>query len=387
MGPLKGIKIIEFAGIGPCPMTAMLLADLGATVLRIDRPEPPSLGIERPLRFNLLLRNRKAIALDLKSATARDLVLRLVESADALLEGFRPGVMERLELGPDSCLTRNPRLVYGRMTGWGQTGPLAQVAGHDLNYIGLTGVLHAMGREGQPPTPPLNLVGDFGGGALYLALGVLAAIIEAARSGQGQVVDAAIVDGTASLATSLFGLHAAGLWNDKRGHNMLDSGAYFYDVYECADGKWISVAPLERKFHDRLLELMGLDRESLGRQADRDGWPLARSIFADAFRKKTQAQWCELLGTTDVCVAPVLSLDQAAEHPHMREREVLIEVAGVMQPAPAPRFSRTAPGKPTPPEAASASTMEAALAGWLSPAEQTQWRNQLAGASIAGHVP
>jgi len=387
MGPLKGVKIIEFAGIGPCPMTAMLLADLGATVLRIDRPEPPSLGIERPLRFNLLLRNRKAIALDLKSASARDLVLRLVESADALLEGFRPGVMERLGLGPDSCLTRNPRLVYGRMTGWGQTGPLAQVAGHDLNYIGLTGVLHAMGREGQPPTPPLNLVGDFGGGALYLAVGVLAAIIEAVRSGQGQVVDAAIVDGTASLATSLFGLHAAGLWNDKRGHNMLDSGAYFYDVYECADGKWISVAPLERKFHDKLLELMGLDRESLGRQADRDGWPLARSIFADAFRKKTQAQWCELLGTTDVCVAPVLSLDQAAEHPHMREREVLIEVDGVMQPAPAPRFSRTPPGKPTPPAAASATTMEAALAGWLSPAEQTQWHSQLAGASVAGHMP
>ncbi|WP_305827151.1 MULTISPECIES: CaiB/BaiF CoA transferase family protein [Achromobacter] len=387
MGPLKGIKVIEFAGIGPCPMTAMLLADLGATVLRIDRPEPPSLGIERPLRFNLLLRNRKAIALDLKSATARDLVLRLVESADALLEGFRPGVMERLGLGPDSCLTRNPRLVYGRMTGWGQTGPLAQVAGHDLNYIGLTGVLHAMGREGQPPTPPLNLVGDFGGGALYLALGVLAAIIEAVRSGQGQVVDAAIVDGTASLATSLYGLHAAGLWNDKRGHNMLDSGAYFYDVYECADGRWISVAPLERKFHDKLLELMGLDRESLGRQADRDGWPLARSIFADAFRKKTQAQWCELLGTTDVCVAPVLSLDQAAEHPHMREREVLIEVDGVMQPAPAPRFSRTAPEKPTPPEAASASTMDVALAGWLSPTEQTQWRSQLEGASVAGHMP
>lgn len=387
MGPLKGIKIIEFAGIGPCPMTAMLLADLGATVLRIDRPEPPSLGIERPLRFNLLLRNRKAIALDLKNAAARDLALRLVEGADALLEGFRPGVMERLGLGPDVCLTRNPRLVYGRMTGWGQTGPLAQVAGHDLNYIGLTGVLHAMGREGQPPTPPLNLVGDFGGGALYLALGVLAAIIEAARSGLGQVVDAAIVDGTASLATALFGLHAAGLWSDKRGHNMLDSGAYFYDVYECADGKWVSVAPLERKFHDKLLELMGLDRESLGRQADRDGWPLARSILADAFRKKTQAQWCELLGTTDVCVAPVLSLDQAAGHPHMQERKVLIDVDGVMQPAPAPRFSRTAPAKPTPPEAASASTMEAALAGWLSPAEQTRWRSQLEEVSVAGHMP
>lgn len=387
MGPLQGIKIIEFAGIGPCPMAAMLLADLGATVLRIDRPEPPSLGIERPLKFNLLLRNRKAIALDLKNATARDLVLRLVEGADALIEGFRPGVMERLGLGPEPCLERNPRLVYGRMTGWGQTGPLAQVAGHDLNYIGLTGALHAMGREGQPPTPPLNLVGDFGGGALYLALGVLAAIIEAARSGDGQVVDAAIVDGTASLATSLFGLHAAGLWDDRRGHNLLDSGAYFYDVYECADGKWISVAPLERKFHDKLLDLMGLDRASLGRQADRDGWPRARTILAESFRKKTQAQWCELLGTTDVCVAPVLSLDQAAEHPHMREREVLIEVDGVMQPAPAPRFSRTAPEKPTPPEAASAGTMKSSLAQWLSPAEHAQWCQRLSDPSVSGHVP
>ncbi|MCF7768959.1 CaiB/BaiF CoA transferase family protein [Achromobacter pulmonis] len=387
MGPLHGIKIIEFAGIGPCPMAAMLLADLGATVIRIDRPAPPLLGIPRPLKFNLLLRNRKAITLDLKSSAAQDLVMRLVESADALIEGFRPGVMERLGLGPDACMARNPRLVYGRMTGWGQTGPLAQVAGHDLNYIGLTGVLHAMGRDGQPPTPPLNLVGDFGGGALYLALGVLAAIVEATRSGLGQVVDAAIVDGTASLATALFGLHAAGLWNNKRGHNMLDSGAYFYDVYECADGKWVSVAPLERKFHDKLLELMGLDRESLGRQADRDGWPLAKSILADAFRKKTQEQWCELLGTTDVCVAPVLSLDQAADHPHMRERKVFIEVDGVMQPAPAPRFSRTATAKPTPPEAASASTIEAALAGWLSPAEQTRWCSQLEEVSVAGHMP
>ncbi|EFV86239.1 CaiB/BaiF CoA-transferase family protein [Achromobacter sp. SIMBA_011] len=386
MGPLKGIKIIELAGIGPCPMAAMLLADMGATVLRIDRPDPSSLGIARPLKFNLLLRNRKAIALDLKSAAARDLVLRLVEGADAFIEGFRPGVMERLGLGPESCLARNPRLVYGRMTGWGQTGPLAQVAGHDLNYIGLTGVLHAIGREGQPPTPPLNLVGDFGGGALYLALGVLAAIVEAARSGKGQVVDAAIVDGTASLATSLFGLHAAGLWNNERGDNMLDSGAYFYDVYECADGKWVSVAPLERKFHDRLLELMGLDRESLGIQAGREGWPLARSIFAKAFKMKTQDQWCELLGTTDVCVAPVLSLDEVAQHPHIRQREVLIEVDGVQQPAPAPRFSRTPPKKPTPPEAACASTMEAALSGWLSPAEFTEWRGQLAEVSVPGHM-
>ncbi|AOB28834.1 CaiB/BaiF CoA transferase family protein [Bordetella bronchiseptica] len=386
MGPLRDVKIIELAGIGPCPMAAMLLADLGATVLRIDRPEPASLGIERPLKFNLLLRNRKAIALDLKQPAARDFVLRLVEGSDALLEGFRPGVTERLGLGPQDCLQRNPRLVYGRMTGWGQTGPLAQVAGHDLNYIGLTGVLHAIGRAGQPPTPPLNVVGDFGGGALYLALGVLAGIIEARQSGRGQVVDAAIVDGAASLATALFGLQAAGLWNSERGANLLDSGAYFYDVYECADGRWVSVAPLERKFHDKLLELMEIDREWLGRQADREGWPRARAILAERFKARTQAQWCELLGTADVCVAPVLPLDQVAGHPHIREREVLVDIDGVMQPAPAPRFSRTVPARPTPPEAAGPATDAAALAPWLAPAEQAQWRERLAGASAAGHV-
>lgn len=386
MGPLNGIKIIEMAGIGPCPMAAMLLADLGATVLRIDRPEPSALGLERPLKFNLLLRNRKVIALDLKSAPARDLVLRLVESADALLEGFRPGVMERLGLGPQPCLQRNPRLVYGRMTGWGQDGPLAQVAGHDLNYLGLTGLLHAIGRAGQPPTPPLNLVGDFGGGALYLALGVLAGIIEARQSGQGQVVDAAIVDGAASLGTALFGLHAAGLWRGERGANALDSGAYFYDVYECADGQWISVAPLERKFHDRLLELMDIDPAWLGRQADREGWPRARAILAERFKARTQAQWCELLGTTDVCVAPVLTLDQAADHPHMRQREVLLDIDGVVQPAPAPRFSRSAPPRPTPPEAASPDTADAALSAWLAPAERQQWRSRLDGGSAARHM-
>jgi crotonobetainyl-CoA:carnitine CoA-transferase CaiB-like acyl-CoA transferase len=380
------MKIIELAGIGPCPMAAMLMADMGATVLRIERPEAPSLGIARPLRFNLLLRNRKAIALDLKSGPARDLLLRLIADADALIEGFRPGVMERLGLGPDPCLARNPRLVYGRMTGWGQTGPLAQVAGHDLNYVGLTGLLHAIGRAGQPPTPPLNVVGDFGGGALYLALGVLAAIIEARQSGQGQVVDAAIVDGTASLATALFGLHAAGLWDSQRGTNALDSGAYFYDVYECADGQWISVAPLEQKFHDKLLELLEIDRAALGRQSEREGWPRAREVLAERFKTKTQAQWCAVLGTADVCVAPVLSLDQAPRQPHLRERKVFVDIDGVVQPAPAPRFSRSVPDCPTAPEAADPATVDAALAPWLSSSERAQWRDVLAAGSTARHM-
>jgi crotonobetainyl-CoA:carnitine CoA-transferase CaiB-like acyl-CoA transferase len=380
------MKIIELAGIGPCPMAAMLLADMGATVLRIERPEPPPLGIARPIKFNLLLRNRKAIALDLKSARARDLVLRLIEGADALIEGFRPGVMERLGLGPVPCLERNPRLVYGRMTGWGQTGPLAQVAGHDLNYVGVTGLLHAIGRAGQPPTPPLNVVGDFGGGALYLVLGVLAAIIEARQSGQGQVVDAAIVDGTASLATSLFGLHAAGLWDSQRGANALDSGAYFYDVYECADGQWISVAPLEQKFHDRLLELLEIDRTALGAQAEREGWERARQVLAQRFKTRTQAEWCTLLGTADVCVAPVLSLDQAPRQPHLKERQVFVDIEGVVQPAPAPRFSRTVPDRPTAPEPADPATADAALAPWLACGERARWRDVLAPRSAAGHM-
>lgn len=373
MGPLEGVKIVELAGIGPSPMAAMLLADLGATVLRIERTVPAALGIERPLKYNVLLRNRKTIAIDLKCTEGKDFVLRLIQEADALIEGFRPGVTERLGLGPEACFARNPRLVYGRMTGWGQNGPLSQVAGHDLNYIGLTGVLDATGRAGAPPTPPLNLVGDFGGGALYLALGVLAGIIEARRSGIGQVVDAAIVDGAASLATSLFGLHAAGLWSSSRGNNLLDSGAYFYEVYECADGKWISVAAIEKKFHDRLLELIGVDHEEIGLQNDPSGWPRAKAVLSARFKTRTQQEWCDLLCQEDVCVAPVLSLDEAALHAHIREREVLIDVDGVMQPAPAPRFSRTVPDRPSPPKAAGTESVAEALGGWLSPSELQAW--------------
>jgi len=376
MGPLKGIKIVELAGIGPGPMAAMTLADLGATVLRIERMEPADLGVQRPLQYNLLLRNRQTLALDLKRQEHKVLALRLIEQADGLIEGFRPGVTERMGLGPEVCLARNPRLVYGRMTGWGQSGPLAQAAGHDLNYIALTGVLDQIGRAGQPPTPPLNLVGDFGGGALYLALGMLAAIIEARQSGQGQVVDAAIVDGTAALATAMIGLHAAGMLG-ARGTNLLDSGAYFYDVYECADGHWISVAPIEGKFHRELLERLEIDSTQFGAQMDRANWPRARALLAERFKTKTRDAWCALLEGTDACFAPVLSLDEAPRHPHIQARGIFIEVGGVEQPAPAPRFSRTVLAQPRPPATPDAATADEALSVWLGD-EAAQWRHVIA---------
>jgi alpha-methylacyl-CoA racemase len=283
-----------------------------------------------------------------------------------LIEGFRPGVMERLGLGPDACLGRNPRLVYGRVTGWGQHGPLAQAAGHDLNYIALTGALHSIGRRGAPPTPPLNLLGDYAGGSLYLALGLLAAIIEARQSGAGQVVDAAMIDGAASLMTSPYGLHAAGLMSLERGTNTTDSGAYYYDVYECADGKWISVAPIEGRFHAELLRLIGVDPAQIGEQRDRASWERARAVLAAAFRRRTRDEWCTLLEGSDACFAPVLTMAEAPGHAHMRARETFVDIDGVVQPAPAPRFSRTAPGRPTPPEAPEAGR---ALAGWLAPEE------------------
>lgn len=376
MGPLRGIKIVELAGIGPAPMAAMLLADLGATVLRVDRPVPAGLGVERPLQFNLLLRNRQNIALDLKNEGARDLVLRLLDQADGLIEGFRPGVMERLGLGPDGCLTRNPRLVYGRMTGWGQNGPLAQSAGHDLNYIALTGVLDWIGRDGSPPTPPLNLVGDFGGGGLYLALGMLAAMLEARSSGHGQVVDAAIVDGTASLATSLFGMYAAGMLG-KRGTNILDSGAPFYDVYQCADGKWISVAPIEGKFYEELLKLLDLDPAALGKQKEKEDWKHAKQVLAEKFKTRTRDEWCALLEGSDACFAPVLTADEAPGHPHLVARGTFVEVEGVMQPAPAPRFSRSQCALPQPPVSACHESLTWTLAEWLGEEEARHWCQQL----------
>ncbi|WP_027194358.1 CaiB/BaiF CoA transferase family protein [Paraburkholderia sprentiae] len=367
MGPLAGVRIVELAGIGPGPMTAMLLADLGATVLRIERRQPVKLGIERPLRYNLLLRNRRTIALDLKDPAAVELVLTLVERADALIEGFRPGVTERLGLGPQPCLERNPKLAYGRITGWGQQGPLAQYAGHDLNYIAITGVLNAIGRRGQPPSIPLNLIGDYAGGSLYLAMGLLSAILHARNGGAGQIVDAAIVDGTANLATTFFGMQAAGIWCDGRGTNITDSGSHFYDVYECADGKWITVGPIEDKFYLELLRLLDIDPQTLGTQLDASNWPAARALFALKFKSRTREQWSALLEHTDACFAPVLSWTEAPGHAHLKARGTFIEVDGIVQPAPAPRFSATVPAKPTAPEAPAAATIDAALAAWLDP--------------------
>jgi alpha-methylacyl-CoA racemase len=351
MGPLHGYKIIEMAGIGPGPMCAMLLADLGARVLRVDRQQESGLGLPGTTRFSIMNRSRHAIAVDLKQRAGVDLVLRLVKEADAVIEGFRPGVMERLGLGPDTCLARNPKLVYGRMTGWGQEGPLAQAAGHDLNYISLAGVAHSIGRAGQPPTPPLNLIGDFGGGALYLALGVACGLLEAQRSGKGQVVDAAMVDGAASLMSIFFALHAAGSFTMKRGENVLDSGAFFYDVYECADGKYVSLASIEEKFLAEFLERMEIDPKEMPAKMDRKRWPEAKAKLAQRFKTRTREEWCRLLEGTDACFAPVLTLEEAPRHPHNIARGTFIEVDGIVQPAPAPRFSRTPAGKPTPPEA------------------------------------
>jgi alpha-methylacyl-CoA racemase len=374
MGPLAGVKIIELAGLGPCPMAAMLLAELGATVLRIDRKEPVELGLKRPLRFDLLRRSRKAIPLDLKSPDAIEMVLQLVEGADALIEGFRPGVTERLGIGPDRCLERNPRLVYGRVTGWGQSGPLKDAAGHDLNYIAITGVLNAIGRRGQPPALPLNLIGDFGGGALYLALGVLAGIIEARQSGKGQVIDAAMVDGAASLATMFFGFQAAGLLSPERGTNAIDSGSHFCNVYECADGRWVAISPTEGRFHAELLRRLGIAPEEIGGQMDRKAWPNAYRVLAEKFKTKTRDEWCALLEGTDACFAPVLSWEEAPRHEHLRARNTFVELDGVVQPAPAPRFSRTVLDPPVPPQEMSPSNTDAALAPWLSAAEVTKLR-------------
>jgi alpha-methylacyl-CoA racemase len=369
VGPLAGIKVVELAGIGPGPMCAMVLADLGATVLRIERPGPQDLGVARPRRFDLLLRGRRALALDLKRPEAKALALRLVESADALIEGFRPGVTERLGLGPEECLARNPRLVYGRVTGWGQEGPLAQAAGHDINYISLVGALHAFGRRGQAPVPPLNLLGDFAAGALYLALGVVCGVLEAGRSGKGQVIDAAMVDGTASLLTAFHGLIAADLATHERGTNTLDTGAHFYNAYECADGRWISVAAIEGKFYAQLLRRLDIDPATMPSQMDRARWPAAQDRLAELFKTRTREEWCHLLEGTDACFAPVLTTDEAPHHPHNQARRTYIEIDGIIQPAPAPRFSRTVPDVPIPPQPNDPEQAETALAGWLEPGE------------------
>jgi len=363
MGPLAGFRILEFAGIGPGPMCAMLLADMGATVLRLDRPAQAGLGIERQEIFNLLNRGRVSALIDLKAKEGITLALDLVARADALIEGFRPGTMERLGLGPEPCFARNGRLVYGRMTGWGQDGPLAPAAGHDLNYIALIGALHAIGRAGQPPTPPLNLIGDYGGGALYLAFGIVCALLEAQKSGQGQIVDAAMIDGAASLMAPFYGLHAAGLHTDTRGENFLDSGAPYYDVYQCADGRYLSVAPIEIRFRDEFYRRTGLDASSLPPADERANWPAIKKEIAARLTTKTSAEWCALLEGTDACVAPVLSMAEAPAHPHNVARQTFVEIGGVVQPAPAPRFSRTQPAVPAPPRPAGEGGL-AALAEW-----------------------
>jgi alpha-methylacyl-CoA racemase len=347
-GPLQGLRVIELASIGPGPMCCMLLADLGADVVRVDRLEPSGLGLPVDKRYDVNGRGRRSVALDLKSQAGREAVLRLVEGADVLVEGFRPGVTEKLGLGPADCQARNPRLVYGRMTGFGQTGPLAAAAGHDLNYIALTGVLHAMGPAGGKPVPPLNLVGDYGGGALYLAFGVMAALFERQRSGLGQVVDAAMVDGASSLASIFHGLRAAGQWRDERGANLLDGGAPFYDTYETADSKHISLGPLEPKFFAQLATALGLEERYLKRQYDRRLWPELRQAIAAAVKRETRDAWCEKLEGSDVCFAPVLTFAEAPAHAHAVARGAFIEVAGVVQPAPAPRFNRTPAGLPQP---------------------------------------
>jgi len=362
-GPLTGLKIVEFAGIGPGPFCGMLLSDLGADVVRIDRKGP---GRGSPT--DVTGRGRRSVALDLKDPAAIEACLKLAEKADVLFEGFRPGVMERLGLGPDVALKRNPKLVYGRMTGWGQTGPLSQAAGHDMNYIAITGALHAIGTEDKP-VPPLNLVGDFGGGALYLAFGLLAGVIQARETGKGQVVDCAMSDGAASLMAMFYGMKAAGGMKDERRANLLDGGAHFYDTYQCSDGKWISVGSIEPQFYALLLEKTGIKDPEFARQMDRTAWPDLRAKLAAVIATKTRDEWTAIMGGTDVCFAPVLTLEEAPKHPHNAARQTFVEVAGVTQPAPAPRFSAT-PGAIQGPPPAIGAHSEEALADWgLSKAE------------------
>ncbi|WP_370937537.1 CaiB/BaiF CoA transferase family protein [Amycolatopsis sp. cg13] len=362
-GPLKGVRIVELGGVGPTPFACMLLADLGAEVLRVERPPGYDGGAPIEPRFELMNRGRRGVPLDLKNPDAVAAVLRMVERADALVEGFRPGVAEKLGLGPDECLAANPALVYGRMTGWGQDGPLAAAAGHDVNYVSLTGVVHSIGEAGGPPVIPLNLTGDFGGGSLYLALGVVSALLESRSSGKGQVVDAAMVDGSASLMTAFYGFRAAGYWTDERGTNRLDSGAPWYQVYETQDGGWISLAANETRFWRNTLRMLGLAEDELPGQHDRQRWPEMKKRFAEVFRTKTRSEWCALAEGQDVCLAPVLSMAEAPHHPHLRARGTFVEVDGVVQPGPAPRFSRT-PGAIQRPPAAPGEHAEEALADW-----------------------
>ncbi len=340
MGPLKGFRIIELAGIGPGPFCGMMLADLGAEVISVER-----VGAQAPKpALDCSRRGKRSIALNLKSKAGVEALLKLMETADALFEGFRPGVTEKLGIGPDQCRQRNPRLVYGRMTGWGQYGPLSKVAGHDINYISLTGVLNAIGRAGEKPVPPLNLAGDFGGGGMFLALGIVSALLETSKSGQGQVIDAAMTDGSAVLMSMFHSAYEMGLNSLERGTNRLDTGAHFYNCYETSDGKYISIGSIEPQFYAQFMEVAGLSREEFGEQLDKSRWPELKQSLERVFRQKTRAQWCELMEGTDICFAPVLDIKEAQSHPHNQARQTYVDVDGMQQPAPAPRFSRTEPG-------------------------------------------
>lgn len=369
MGPLAGVRVLEFEAIGPGPFCAMMLADMGADVLLVDRLADPGLGFDRERRHDVMLRGRRSVTLDIKAPQGVAVALALAAKADVLIEGFRPGVMERAGLGPDAVVAHNPRLVYGRMTGWGQDGPLAARAGHDIDYIALSGALSAIGRAGGAPVPPLNLVGDFGGGGMVLAFGIACALVEARRSGRGQVVDAAMLEGASLLTTMFWGMQAARQWSDARGENVLDSGAPWYDSYETSDGRFVAIGAIETKFYAELLERLGLAGEALPAQHDRAGWPALRRHFAQAFLAKTRDEWCRVFEGSDACFAPVLTFAEAARHPHALARNAHVEVGGVRQPAPAPRFSRT-PGavRGAPPERGAGG--RDALADWGFRAEE-----------------
>lgn len=371
MGPLSGIRIIEIAGIGPAPFAAMMLSDMGADVIRVDRSSHCFGGDPSNPPKELFNRGRRSIGLDLKSPEGIAVLMDLVGEADALIEGFRPGVAERLGFGPDACHERNERLVFGRMTGWGQEGPYAPTAGHDINYIALAGVLAHLGRAGEKPTPPINLVGDFGGGGMLLAFGVVCGVLEASRSGKGQVVDAAMVDGAASLMTMMWAFKSMGMWTDERGGNLLDTGTHFYDTYECADGKFVSIGSIEPQFYAELLARTNLEEsftsvgETMPNQMDRSAWPTMKERLAAIFKTRTRDEWSAELEGTDVCFAPVLTMDEAAEHPHNIHRGTFTEVAGITQPAPSPRFDRT-PGEIQRPPSFPGQHTDEIMAEWLS---------------------
>ena len=350
MGPLEGVKIVELQGIGPGPFCGMMLSDMGAEVIRIDRAGNVAEQNPASAPIDVLARGRSSIGIDLKNPGGVEVVMKIIETADGLIEGFRPGVMERLGLGPEECLERNPKLVYGRMTGWGQEGPYSMAAGHDINYIALAGALEPIGRKGEAPVPPLNLVGDFGGGGMLLAFGMVCGIIESRKSGSGQVVDAAMVDGAATLMAMFHSMRAMGVWNDERGTNLLDTGSHFYDVYECSDGLYISIGSIEPQFYSELMRLTGLTEDGeFKRQMEREAWPNLKERITEVFKSKSRDEWCTIMEGTDVCFAPVLTIEEAPKHPHNVQRDVFTEIEGVTQPNPSPRFSRTTPSIQGPP--------------------------------------